>query len=455
MESIKSSKSVNLSGHIKIPGDKSISHRALMFGAIAEGETLIYGLLNSGDVMGTASALEAMGAKISNRGDGSWSVMGVGEKGLNSPLKPIDMGNSGTSVRLLLGLASGYDIEAEFTGDASLSKRPMNRVIKPLSTMGGEFKATGDGKLPIQVKGSSELNPIEYKLPVASAQVKSSLLLAALNAKGLSTITELEPTRDYTESMLRAFGVDIKTEGLDITIEGGQKLEGCAIDVPADPSSAAFPTVATILAKDSEITLNSVGINKRRFGLYETLIEMGADITLKNKNVQGGEEVADLVIKSSSLKGITVPEERVSSMIDEFPIFAVAASYATGISTMSGLAELRVKESDRLGVMAEGLKACGVDLEESEDSLVIHGSGKPPKGGAFIKTALDHRIAMSFLVLGIVSEEPITIDDSEPILTSFPSFIDDMNDLGTKFYSPDDDGKDSLDLSLVELRHLN
>ncbi len=450
-----SSKSTALSGHIKIPGDKSISHRAVMFGGIAEGETLIYGLLNSDDVMCTAQAMREMGAKVSNRGDGVWSIHGVGKGGLKSPKKPLDMGNSGTSTRLLLGLLSGYDVTAEFVGDASLSKRPMARVTDPLTQMGATFKSDGKDGLPLTMQGSSSLNEITYKLPVASAQVKSALILAALNAQGTSTITELEPTRDYTESMLQAFGVNVTCEGLDITIEGGQTLEGCAIDVPADPSSAAFPTVAALLCAGSDLTLNNVGLNARRDGLYRTLVDMGADIIFKNERTQGGEKVADLVIKHSPLNGVEVPIERVSSMIDEFPIFAVAASCASGTTTMRGLAELRVKESDRLGVMAKGLKECGVDLEEGDDYLIIHGTGAAPKGGAEIVTQLDHRIAMSFLVLGLVSDEPITIDDASPIMTSFPTFISGMKDIGADFRGEDEPENEPLELSLDTIEHLN
>jgi 3-phosphoshikimate 1-carboxyvinyltransferase len=451
---MKSSKSTSLSGHIKVPGDKSISHRSLMFGAIAEGETLIYGLLRSGDVMSTARALREMGAKITDRQDGSWSVEGVGSDGLSTPDIPLDMGNSGTSVRLLMGLVAGYNITADFVGDASLSKRPMGRVIDPLTTMGATFKASDGGRLPLTITGTSDIQPITYKLPVASAQVKSALLLAGLCAKGMSTITELEPTRDYTESMLKAFGVDVQTDGLDVTLEGGQSLEGCAIDVPADPSSAAFPTVAALVCEGSKLRLDNIGMNERRCGLYETLIEMGADITVQQERIQGGEKVADLLVKSSAMKGITVPVDRVPSMIDEFPIFAVAASCATGTTIMHGLAELRVKESDRLGIMAKGLVACGVKLEEGDDSLIIHGTGMPPKGGVSIETALDHRIAMSFLVLGLVSDEPIVIDDSEPILTSFPNFIEGMNDLGANIHPDGEDSDDAFTLSLDEIKHL-
>ncbi len=454
MNSIISSKSSSLQGHIRVPGDKSISHRALMFGAISEGETLVYGLLNSGDVLCTANALRALGTKITDRGDGVWSIQGVGSKGFKSPQNPLNMGNSGTSTRLLMGLVAGHDVTATFIGDESLSKRPMNRVVEPLRQMGASFGDNETGCLPLTLTGSKTLNAITYKLPVASAQVKSALLLAGLNAKGTTHITELELTRDYTETMLGAFGVTINTKGLEIALEGGQFLEGCAIDVPADPSSAAFPTVAALLSEGAEVSLNNIGINARRFGLYETLIEMGADITLKNKRTQGGEVVADLIIKGSPLKGVNVPANRVPSMIDEFPIFAVAAACADGISMMSGLAELRVKESDRLAVMAKGLTQCGVQLEEGEDTLIIHGTGAPPRGGVTIETALDHRIAMSFLVLGTVTDDPITIDDASPILTSFPNFIESMNDIGACFHTVEAQAIDPIDFSHEKIKHL-
>ncbi len=454
MDSTLSSKSTSLVGHIRIPGDKSISHRALMLGAIAEGETLIYGLLNSADVFCTATALKNMGVGVSNRQDGSWSIQGVGSQGLQSPKSFLDMGNSGTSVRLLMGLIAGYDISAELKGDASLSKRPMNRVIDPLTQMGAIFKTHEKGYLPLKIQGISELSSIRYQLPMASAQVKSAILLAGLRAKGTTHVIELEKTRDYTETMMRTFGAHVETDGLEISLEGGQVLQGCAIDVPADPSSAAFPIVAALLCEGSELTLNNIGINERRFGLYETLLEMGADITFKNKRTQGGEPVSDLVIKGSALKAVTVPAERVVSMIDEFPILAIAAACAEGTTTMSGLAELRVKESDRLAVMAKGLIASGVKLEEGHDTLTIYGTGHPPSGGAFIETALDHRIAMSFLVLGLVTNEPITIDDATPIRTSFPNFIESMNDIGAEFQPTNKTQSDSIDLSHDIVRHL-
>ncbi len=445
----KSTKVADLKGQITIPGDKSISHRSLMFGGIAEGETIINGLLASEDVYCTAAALTEAGAKIHQEGS-QWRVIGVGKKGLKSPDKVLDMGNSGTSTRLLLGLFAGYNVSAIFSGDASLTKRPMKRVTGPLSEMGATFISRDETYLPIAVQSSGDLKAIEYEMPIASAQVKSAILLAGLNAKGKTKVIEPAPTRDYTETMLRQFGVEVNVEGNVITIEGGQALTGCAIDVPADPSSAAFPIVAALITPGSDIVLPNIGLNKRRAGLYETLIEMGANIEFKNERNDGGEPVADLHVKYSQLKGITVPSERVPSMIDEFPILSVAASCAEGDTRMSGLEELRVKESDRLGVMARGLAACGVDLDEGKDSLIIRGNGNPPKGGALIETHLDHRIAMSFLVLGCVTEAPVTIDDMRPIQTSFPDFIPVMDRLGANFSLTGDkqiDFDDELEMS--------
>ena len=431
-----SKKSGSIIGTTKVPGDKSISHRALMFGALTEGETMISGLLEGEVVLHTADAMRAMGAKIEKGDDGLWRTFGVGIGNLKTPSENLEMGNSGTSTRLLIGLVGGHDITATFTGDASLSKRPMKRVITPLSEMGANFEATDGDKLPLTVKGTGSTKPIEYKLPVASAQVKSAILLAGLNANGTTTVIEEKPTRDHTENMLKAFGIDVDIKDLGngasaISITGGQTMQGCAIDVPGDPSSAAFPTVAAVLKEGSDLTITSVGIGERRNGIFLTLQDMGADITFKNKRIEGGEEVADLIIKGGThLKGIDINPTRNPSMIDEFPVLAMAAACADGTTRMTDLAELRVKESDRLLMVAEGLKACGVNLEMGEDSLTIHGTGKPPKGGAEIKTALDHRIAMAFLVLGTVTNEAISIDDAAPIRTSFPDFMALMNDLG-------------------------
>jgi 3-phosphoshikimate 1-carboxyvinyltransferase len=423
-------------GYARVPGDKSISHRSLMFGAVTIGETIISGLLEGEDVLNTAEAMKAMGAKITHGQDGLWRVRGVGIGGLKEPEQILDMGNSGTSTRLLMGLVAGHDITATFTGDASLIKRPMKRVITPLEMMGATFLSRSNDRLPLTIKGAKDTLAIEYTLPVASAQVKSAIILAGLNAAGTTTVIEDHPTRDHTENMLRHFGLEVETETLKagacaVRVKGHQELKACAVDVPGDPSSAAFPAVAAVISADSEIRMENVGLNPRRDGVFTTLMEMGADIRIENKRMQAGEPVGTLVIRGGKeLKGVDVPEDRVPSMIDEFPVLAVAAACAKGITRMTGLKELRVKESDRLLMIANGLKACGVELEMGEDSLTIHGKGKPPKGGAMIETALDHRIAMSFLVLGTVSDEPIAVDDASPIATSFPNFVELMNDLG-------------------------
>ena len=436
-----SAKSKALSGQIKVPGDKSISHRALMLGAMAVGETIISNLLEGEDVLHTAEAMRKMGAKISHGSDGLWRVHGVGIGGLKETNSVLDMGNSGTSTRLLMGLVSGQPITTTFTGDASLTKRPMNRVINPLEMMGASFMAQDGGRLPITVKGAQNPLAIEYTLPVASAQVKSAILLAGLNARGQTTVIETHATRDHTENMLRHFGVNVITENLEngakaIHLTGQQDLMPCAVDVPGDPSSAAFPVIAALINEGSDITISNMGINETRIGLYTTLREMGADITFENQKMQAGELIADIRVKGTgSLKGIDVPEDRIPSMIDEFPILCVAASMAQGTTKMTGLSELRVKESDRLLMMAKGLHACGVDLEMGEDSLVIKGKGKPCIGGACVETALDHRIAMSFLILGSITDEPVSIDDAAPIATSFPNFIELMNDIGLNITS--------------------
>lgn len=436
MTKLTSKKCNALTGTTKVPGDKSISHRSLMLGALAVGETMISGLLEGEDVLHTAAAMRAMGAKIEKGEDGLWRVHGVGLGGLHEPRKPLDMGNSGTSTRLLMGLVGGHNIKAEFTGDASLTKRPMNRVIKPLEQMGAQFESSEGGRLPLTVHGAQDVMAIEYELPVASAQVKSAILLAGLNARGTTTVIESKPTRDHTENMLKAFGAYVKTTKLDdgrlsVSVIGQQDLKPCAIDVPGDPSSGAFPAVAAAIVPGSQVELYHIGMNERRNGIYKCLEEMGANIEYRHERLEGGENTATVVIKHAPLKGIDVPESRVPSMIDEFPVLAMAAACAEGTTRMTGLAELRVKESDRLLMVAEGLKACGVNLEMGEDSLTIHGTGKPPKGGALIETELDHRIAMSFLVLGTVTDEPIEIDDAAPIKTSFPNFVELMNDLGT------------------------
>jgi 3-phosphoshikimate 1-carboxyvinyltransferase len=441
MTALISQKSGPLDGSTRIPGDKSISHRALMLGALTVGETMISGLLEGEDVLHTAEAMRKLGARIQKGSDGLWRIFGVGIGGLCQPDSVLEMGNSGTSTRLLMGLIASHDMTATFSGDASLSRRPMKRVITPLEMMGATFHSEKGDRLPMTVHGARDPLCIEYTLPVASAQVKSAILLAGLNARGTTTVIEPRPTRDHTENMLRHFGIDVTTTILEsgaerITVKGHQELQPGAVDVPGDPSSAAFPAVAALLNAGSNITLSRVAISERRTGLYTTLHEMGADISYEYERVESGERVANIVVKGgNALRGIDVPTERVPSMIDEFPILAMAASCAYGTTRMTGLEELRVKESDRLLMIFEGLKACGVNLEMGESSLIIHGTGKPPKGGALIKTELDHRIAMSFLVLGSVTTEPITVDDGSPIKTSFPNFIGLMNDLGINIQS--------------------
>jgi len=387
-------------------------------------------------VLATAEAMRVLGAKVFKSEDGLWHTFGVGIGGLKQPAEALDMGNSGTGVRLLIGLVAGHPMTTKFTGDDSLSGRPMNRVIKPLQEMGAVFETSDGGTLPLSVTGPQDVLPLEYRLPVASAQVKSAILLAGLNATGRITVIEEKPTRDHTEKMLQHFGLEVITQELEdgalaISLGGQQELQPCAVDVPGDPSSAAFPAVAAALIEGSEITLSRICINERRVGLYETLIEMGADITFKHERIEGGEKVADIIVRGAGpLRGIDVDPARVPSMIDEFPVLAMAAACAQGTTRMSGLAELRVKESDRLLMVAQGLKACGIALEMGEDSLTINSNGKHPIGGAKIETALDHRIAMAFLTLGCVSDEPIAIDNAAPIQTSFPDFSALMNDLG-------------------------
>ena len=401
-----------------------------MFGGLAQGRTVIHGLLEGEDVLNTAAAMRAMGAAIEKHDDGTWSAHGAGVGSLRSPAESMEMGNSGTSTRLLAGLVAGHHITASFKGDASLSKRPMGRVITPLEQMGATFEASEGGRLPMTVHGAKNPAAIEYRLPVASAQVKSAVLLAGLRAHGTTIVIEEKPTRDHSENMLRHFGVEVRVENRHggaqaVILKGGQAMTASGdIIVPRDPSSAAFIAVAAALVDGSDVTIPAIGMNPRRNGLFLCLQEMGADIGFENQRIEAGEPVSDIRVRGGrTLRGITVPEHRVPSMIDEFPILSVAASCAEGETRMTGLEELRVKESDRLLVMAEGLKACGVKLEMGEASLTVHGTGKPPQGGGAIATALDHRIAMSFLILGLVTAEPVRIDDARPINTSFPSFL--------------------------------
>lgn len=423
-----------LEGRINVPGDKSISHRALMLGAITIGTLEIRGLLEGEDVLATASAMAAMGATIEHIAPGHWRVTGVGIGGLKAPEHPLDMGNSGTAARLLMGLVAGHPLEVTFVGDASLSSRPMGRVTDPLARMGAAFSCEkSDMRLPLTVSGTATALPVEHTLEVASAQVKSAMLFAGLSAPGITRVFEPVATRDHSENMLRYFGADIEVEahngGRRISLAGQPELLARDVTVPGDISSAAFPMVAALVRPGSNITLENVGVNPLRTGLIETLQEMGGDIRLQNERTQAGEPVADLVIKASPLKAVRVPAARAPSMIDEYPVLAVAAAFADGTTRMEGLAELRVKESDRLEVMADGLRANGVDVKTGDDWMEVTGSDAP-KGGGVVHSHLDHRIAMAFAVLGMGAENALTVDDAAPIQTSFPGFVDLMNGLG-------------------------
>ncbi len=420
-----------LNGVITVPGDKSISHRALMLSALAIGESRIEGLLEGEDVLSTAAAMKAMGADIERDEGGIWHVRGVGVGGLLQPNNALDMGNSGTSTRLLMGLVASHAITATFIGDASLSQRPMARVTAPLGLMGAEFTASPGGRLPLMVRGACPAVPLDYVLPVASAQVKSAILLAGLNTPGITRVIEPIATRDHSERMLKGFGADIWVEiGEDgtrtISIRGEQDLNPQQIRVPGDPSSAAFPVVAALITPGSDVTVTNVGINPTRSGLFDILKAMGADLTVSNHREVGGEPVADIRARYSHLSGVDVPPGVAPSMIDEFPILFVAAACAEGTTCTSGLDELRVKESDRLSLMANGLARLGVHVTETEDGLTIVGSGGKPLGGGnqtpVIEAELDHRIAMSFAIAGHVTTGGVKIDDMSPVATSFPTF---------------------------------
>jgi len=426
-----------LSGTVRVPGDKSISHRALMLSALAVGESSVTGLLEGEDVLATASALRAMGADIVRAATGTWKINGVGVGGLLQPQQALDMGNSGTSTRLLMGLVASHPITCTFTGDASLSRRPMERVIEPLSNMGAEITASPGGRLPLMMRGICPAVPITYRLPVASAQVKSAVLLAGLNTPGITRVVEAVPTRDHSERMLKGFGADLTAEqdGRDmiISIRGEAELRPQDILVPGDPSSAAFVIVAALIVPGSEVTVENVGLNPTRTGLFDVLKAMGADLTFKNQRDVGGEPVADITVRSSRLTSIDVDPMIAPSMIDEFPILFIAAAFAKGRTVTSGLEELRVKESDRIKAMAEGLRAIGVHVEETADGLIIEGTdGSPLAGGATITTYLDHRIAMSFAVAGLASRDLVTIDDMAPVATSFPAFEAILASLGVE-----------------------
>ena len=428
-----------LSGHVTVPGDKSISHRSLMLSALAVGESRVEGLLEGEDVLATAAAMRAMGADIRRDENGVWHINGVGVGGLLQPQTALDMGNSGTSTRLLMGLVASHGITATFIGDASLSKRPMARVTEPLSRMGASFMTSPGDRLPLTMRGACPAVPLDYRLPVASAQVKSAILLAGLNAPGITRIVEPVPTRDHSERMLKGFGADLKVEveadgTRIITLTGEAELRPQAITVPGDPSSAAFPIVAALITPGSEITVTNVGMNPTRAGLFGILSAMGADLNFSNEREVGGEPVADITARYSRLSGIDVPPDVAPSMIDEFPVFFVAASFAHGTTRTSGLDELRVKESDRIALMARGLTQIGARVQEVEDGLIIEGTGGAPLPGGkslpVIAASLDHRIAMSFAVAGLATTGGLTVDDMRPVATSFPGFTALLQTLG-------------------------
>lgn len=430
-----------LKGECTVAGDKSISHRALMFGSQVIGTTEIYGLLEGEDVLCTAEALRSLGVTI-NREHDKWTVIGVGVGGLCESLDVLDMGNSGTSTRLLMGLVTPYNFTTFFTGDDSLKSRPMARVITPLTQIGAQFQARDGNRLPLALKGTDTPLPINYTLPVASAQVKSAILLAGLNIPGITTILEKEATRDHTENMLEYFGFNVQRQRLDdgslsisVTGQPHQKLANYEIFVPADPSSAAFLAVAALICPDSDLLIRNICVNPLRIGLFTTLKEMGAKIEFLNERKIAGEPVADIHIKYSQLKAVTVPASRAPSMIDEYPILAVAAAFAKGETKMLGLSELRVKESDRLNAVLSALTACGISARAEGDDLYVKGSPKI-KGGATVTTNFDHRIAMAFLVMGMASTEPVTVDDATAIATSFPNFSDLCNSLGARISAP-------------------
>lgn len=425
-----------LSGRLRVPGDKSISHRALMFGAMAIGETRISGLLESDDVLATANAMRALGARVLRDDAGTWRVNGVGVGGFLEPDAPLDFGNAGTGSRLCMGLVAGSGIACTFVGDASLSARPMGRILNPLREMGVEVVAHSGDRLPLTLKGPDMVLPITYRVPMASAQVKSAVLLAGLGSPGITTVIEPVMTRDHTEKMLQGFGADLTVEtaadgARTITLKGQPTLKAQTIDVPGDPSSSAFPLVAALIVPHSDVVIENMLLNRTRTGLIETLIEMGADITILNRRENGGEAVGDVRVRASKLKAVEVPAERAPFMIDEYPVLAVAASFAEGTTIMHGLEELRVKECDRLAVTARGLEANGVACIEGADSLTVTGGSVP--GGGTVSVHMDHRIAMSFLVMGLATEKPVTVDDTTHIATSFPNFVQLMNSLGARF----------------------
>jgi len=424
-----------LKGRARVPGDKSISHRVLIFGALTVGETRISGLLEGEDVLNTAKAMHALGATVERVGEGAWRVHGVGVGGFREPNGVLDFGNSGTGCRLVMGAVGGCPVTATFDGDASLRKRPMRRILDPLELIGAHAaRVTDGGRLPLTLAGARDPIPIVYRTPVPSAQIKSAVLLAGLAAPGETTVVENEASRDHTERLLKHFGADVRVEaegaqGRKITLRGEPELAPAPVVVPADPSSAAFPMVAALLVPGSEVILTDVMTNPLRTGLLVTLREMGADIEALDLRSDGGEEMADLRVRASALRGVEVPAARAPSMIDEYPVLAVAASFAQGTTVMRGLKELRVKESDRLAAVAAGLAANGIDVEIEGDDLFVHGMGRAAGGGT-VTTHMDHRIAMAFLVMGLASEKPVQVDDAAIIATSFPGFSALMRALG-------------------------
>ncbi|HUI22318.1 MAG TPA: 3-phosphoshikimate 1-carboxyvinyltransferase [Methylocella sp.] len=428
-----------LRGRVKPPGDKSISHRALILGLLCVGETKIEGLLEGDDVLRTAAACAALGAKVERCGEGRWRVHGCGVGSLLPPRETLDFGNSGTGMRLLMGVAGSHGIATCFDGDASLRKRPMQRILDPLCLMGAEvLSQSPGGRCPVLLRGTNEPVPIEFSPPVASAQVKSAVLLAGLNSPGRTTVSEVFATRDHTEKMLKHFGASLRiepiaTQGQKISLEGRPELRPAHVIVPSDPSSAAFPLVAATIVPGSDVVIEGMMMNPLRIGLLTTLLEMGAGIEILDRRDEGGEEVADLRVRASELKGVDVPAARAPSMIDEYPILAVAAAFASGETRMRGLAELRVKESDRLAAVANGLQEAGVETQIVEDDLIIEGRAGSVPGGGMAATHLDHRVAMSFLCLGLASRRPMAIDDQRMIATSFPKFRTLMEELGARF----------------------
>ena len=430
-----------LVGRLRVPGDKSISHRSLMFGAVSLGETRIEGLLEADDVLGTGRAMAALGAGVTRDGEGLWRVSGLGCGGLLEPESVLDFGNAGTGSRLTMGLVGGHAFAATFVGDASLSRRPMGRVLNPLREMGVEVIARAGDRLPLTLRGPKTPLPITYRVPMASAQVKSAVLLAGLGTPGITTVIEPVATRDHTERMLEGFGAEISVEvdaagARTIRLVGRPELKAQHVVVPGDPSSAAFAVVAGLIVPGSDVTVENVLLNPLRTGLFQTLIEMGADLAIENERLSGGERIGDVHVRASRLKGVVVPPERAPAMIDEYPILAVAAAFAEGPTVMEGLEELRVKESDRLAAVARGLEANAVACTEGETSLVVEGRRAGVKiGGGTVATHLDHRIAMSFLVLGLAADRPVGVDDTAMIATSFPSFRGLMEGLGASFFT--------------------